>query len=440
MNCFRPLFAGCLCLLALTEPALAQPAAPAPQAGVTAAPNAGAGAQPAAPLVLSGTPFLSPTHRQVADQVRAGQHLQTPPYSEDATGLPAGTIGVLLRGPDHRPMAGVAVKLAVTHQSIAEGDDTKSFEQITDPEGRAGFLQQNTDTAYRYEVTTEYQGGKYSSGPFQLRRDAGRVVALTLYPSSPDINQAFVFTRALYVVVPRDDVFDMQVLLRIHNEAPVTWLARDLSLQLPEGAKGFKPGETTGDVKLRFEGGRVLVDGTIHPGQREFSFNFQVPNDRYASATFRLPIPPHLIDARVYAEGSPDSVLNVSGFDSAQETKGKDGQRALLASKDYLRTDGSPDSIEAVLSGLPTRGYAPWLAAGIAAVLALLGVAFAAKGDTRQHVTSTDRQKARQVLFDELLLLERARQTDQIGPKTYEHTRRTLLDAIARLDSADANA
>jgi hypothetical protein len=418
--------------LAYADTEVAAPAHGTPVEAVAALPTP----VPPAPPPILGSPFASPTHRQRAEHGRGGQAFQQVSFNEAGQGLPAGAIGILVRDVNHQPLANFPVSLTITHQSIAEGNDAKTQNQLTDAQGRTGYVGQSTDSSYRYEVKAEYAGVKYTSGEFQLKRDVGQVAALTIFPSTEKIDEAFVFTRALYVVQPRDDVFEIQLLVRFHNTSPVAWIARDLAFQLPPEAKAFKPGETSGDLKVRLDSGRALLSGSITPGQHETMFTFHVPNRRFASANFRFPVPPHLVDARVYTEASPTTAISVEGFSAATETRGKDGQRALLVADDFLRRDGSPAVVALTITGLPTRGYASWVAAVLAAGLVLLGVSFAAAKDPTTALQMTDRKRARDLLVAELAVLERAYRREEIGPKTYEQTRRILIDALARLDEA----
>jgi hypothetical protein len=388
--------------------------------------------------LLRGSPFTSIQHRQWADQARAGRIPYPAAVNEAVPGIPAGTIGLLIYdAPKNVPLSQFPVKLKVVHESIAEGTSTNYLDAITDEVGRAGFTHQPTDSAYRYEVQVEYQGAKYSSGPFQLKRDVGHVAALRVYPSTQDLNETFIATRALYVVVPRDDVFECQAIVRFHNASPVTWLTKAIDLRMPKGTKAFRGPADHGDLEARFANGVVTVNGAVPPGQTELSFTFQLPNPRLSEINFDFPAPPYLIDARVYAEVSSTASLTVSGFEAPQDVKGKEGQRALLTNKDFLSAEAPPSNIQARLSGLPTRGYGSWVGALIAATIALLGVSYAFTGRRGGLNNNADRSQARSLLLDELVALEQARNATEIGPKTYEQAKRTLLDALARLE-ADA--
>src|SRR5690606_3566097 len=115
----------------------------------------------------------------------------------------------------------------------------------------------------------------------------------------------------------------------------------------------------------------------------------------------------------------------------------------LMASQDFVGS-GRPagTTLAAVITGMPGRGSGPWIASVLAGLLALFGVAFAIsrkeKGDT--SLSQEDRLRARDLLLDELVAVEKAFAAKEIGPKTYEQARRTLLDSIARLESSRGDA
>lgn len=413
---------------------------PAGHPSLAAAPQA---SPPSLSSLLRGDPFDSPQHRLQAERIRAGQLRLPRNVSEPMAGVPPGMIAVLLRDAQNRPLSGKTLTLHVVREDIADGNTESELTTTTDSEGRAIFSDRNTDTSYRYEVVYREDSAQYSSGDFRLQRQSGQVVSLHVYPTTTDMNQAFVFSRLLYAVTPREDVFQVQTLLRMHNGSPVTWIATDARLPLPPGAKAFQPQQTPGDLRVRQRDGSLELSGTITPGQHEVSFSFQLPNPGEANVELALPRPAHLADARIFIESSPTMTVMVPGFRAPEPTRGNDGQPALMSSQDFLQAGRAPEVFRVRISGLPTRSKGPYVATLLAAVVALLGVSFAASTRTpaAHSITPEDRQRAEQLLLDELAQLERAFRAEEIGPRTYEQTRRTLLDSLARLQassSADA--
>lgn len=373
----------------------------------------------------------------LATLVRRGHSAQPQSDVLNSAEVEAGTIGILVQDGGRTPVGSTKVVLQGVRKDIEEGDRHFSFETTTDAQGRAAFRGQQTDTSYSYEVVVEYDGATYSSGEFGFDHGKGAIVSLYVFPAVRDLTQTLVFTRALYSVEPRSDVFAIQALYRFHNAGAATWRANDFPVRLPPGASAFQPGNVPG-IELREADGSVLVTGTFPPGQREFSFGFQLPNERTESAEIQLPVPPHLADAKVVMESSDKMGLTVRGFTAAERTESPRGQQALLADQDFLQQGGHPPAvITAVVTGLPPKSKAPLYAAAVAALIALFGLVHAmSRAPRKSQGSDGDRDAAREVILDELLRLERARAAEQVGPKTYGQTRRLLLDALARLEAA----
>jgi len=85
--------------------------------------------------------------------------------------------------------------------------------------------------------------------------------------------------------------------------------------------------------------------------------------------------------------------------------------------------------------GLPSSGNAPMIAAALAAgVLGLGGVAVGRKGEkARREELRLELVEARDALLVELEALEAARARGDVGPKSYERLRGSLIDALARI-------
>lgn len=442
------------------SPATASAAAPAPSASSAAAPGSSAAAPPTAvpsaqapaasphgaiagsapqPVMqlLTGDPLESDTHRQQAELARSERQFQPENLSRAEAGMRVGSIGVLVRDARGLPLSGRKVVLKRLKESIAEGNKSDELSTTSNAEGHAGFLDQSTNTDFQYEVVTNEGPAQYSSGPFRLDRQNGQLVVLNVFPITADINQTFIASRTLYVVEPRDDVFQIQALYRFHNTNAITWVPEDLRIKLPVGAKAFRPANQSGDLHLIEEDGSVRIKGSFAPGEHEVSFSFHLDNPGEPTARLQLPLPPHTIDAKIYVESSLNMGLVSPNLDAATEARGKQGQRALMALRDFLRFDGvRPTELSATITGLPTRGSGPLVASLIA--LAIVGAGFYSTSRVRRvgTIAAADRAQARELLMTELVAVEKAFRQQQIGPKTYEQTRRSLLDALVRIEAA----
>lgn len=430
-----------------STPGPVDPAGPNPHAVAPVNPHGpnphanllGQGAAQAPMQLLSGSPFASAQHRRQAELTRGGRSFHPANATVAEPQLPPGSIGIIVRDGDRKPIAGQKLVLRVVKESIEQGNSESELETTTNEQGYAAFLQQPTTSHYRFEVIARSGGAKYSSGPFNLDERQGKLVTLHVYPTTENLSDVFLFSRALYVVQPRDDVFDVQGLFRFENTNPVTWIAKDLVVDLPPGAKAFRAGNPSGDLRAIEEDSSMHIRGTFSPGQHELTFSYQLDNPGNPTAQLRLPVPPQMVDVKAILEASKTMTFSVAGLGAPKETRGQDGQRALMVVADYLGAGTPPPaSLQATITGLPERGWGALVAAIIAGAIALLGVAFAVTHDTTdaERLPEQDRNQARDLLLDELLLVERAFEQQQIGPKTYEQTRRQLVDALARLELA----
>ena len=100
------------------------------------------------------------------------------------------------------------------------------------------------------------------------------------------------------------------------------------------------------------------------------------------------------------------------------------------------RAEGGLPSLTITITGLPTTGPGRWLAVGLAAT-AILGAGSYAwsrrRDDELPEDALADLREAREALLDEIVSLERAHKSGEVGPKSYERLRAALLDALARI-------
>lgn len=395
------------------------------------------------PLVM-GSPFSSPTHRHQAELVRANQSGGLRTQTMPGEGIPAGTIGLLLRNEQNEPVAGAQVKLLVTHESISEGNTNTTKETTTDLQGRGGFVGLSAESSYKYEAVVDYDGARYGTGEIRLRREVGQIVLLYVFPTTANIEDTFVLSRLLYALQPREDIFQVDTILRIQNGGTKTWIPKDLYLKLPDGAQAFRPATVVGDLRTTLDDNGVHITGSFTPGTHEFTFGFQLPNPRTSNIQLQLHTPPHLVDTRVFLEAAESMGMQVTGLRPAEPTRGLEGQNALMAAADFLAPEAppAPKTLTINITGMPERGSGAMIASAIAGVIALLGIGYAATRTKRVATTISDedRTRARELLLQELVAVENAHRAQEIGPKTYEQARRTLLDSLARLTDQETQA
>ncbi|MES1175469.1 MAG: carboxypeptidase-like regulatory domain-containing protein [Myxococcales bacterium] len=408
-----------------TAPTAAAPA-PSPQPAVNnghAAPapsgaESGGGAPP-------GHPAMGDSNDPQAD------------VNESVAGLEPGSISATIVNDRGIPLAGQQVRLGILFQKIAEGEARSEKFATADAEGNVRFTGLTRGSDHAYRVTVQAGPASYQTAPFNLRQDMGQRVILHVFPATSEIEQTQLGMRGYLYVETRDDVFQFEALFRVFNVGQVTWVPKDVVVQLPKGFKAFKAQDGMTDVHFeQVDGVGARLKGTFSPGQNEASFRFQLPKGPEDSLTFRMSLPPHVAEMRVIAEASSTMNLEVNGFQEPVPAANNNGQRVLVSVKQLLRRDEELKEFVATLSGIPTPGPGRWFALAIALCLGVGGV-FAANGAfddaSGGKDLAADKKRARELLLRELVALEAARRAERIGPRSYEQSRSALIDAIARL-------
>ncbi|MEO8900275.1 MAG: hypothetical protein ABI488_01635 [Polyangiaceae bacterium] len=435
----RFLYVTLTSLLCASSAWAAPPANPAP-AG-SAAPSAKQQARPAAQAhgapaqagdeSSRGGGAVPPGHPGIAPTDAAAD------VSEATPTLNAGVISATIVNEHGVPLAGTQVRLGILFQKIAEGESRSEKFAQADSTGTVRFtdLQKGSDHAYR--ITVAAGPASYQTAPFNLRQDMGQHVVLHIFPYTSDIEKAMIGVRGYQYIETRDEVFQFEVMFRVFNVGQVTWVPKDVVVQLPKGFKAFKAIEGMTDVKFeQVDGVGARLKGTFSPGQNEASFRFQMPKSNDESATFHMTLPPHVAEMRVIAEASSAMNLEVDGFQPPVATANQNGQRVLVSVKQLQRRDEEIQDFTATLSGIPVPGPGRWVAVLVALCMAI-GGALAAQGmfddAASGNDAAADKKRAREILLRELVALEAARRAEKIGPRSYEQSRVRLIDAIARL-------
>jgi hypothetical protein len=183
----------------------------------------------------------------------------------------------------------------------------------------------------------------------------------------------------------------------------------------------------------------VKLAGTFAPGQHDLMFRFHLPTEGQSERKFSFPTSLNVGSVRVILDSSPTMDLKVNGFPAPEETRNQAGQRRLIAARDFIsEKTRAPEQIEIAISGIPTPAAGRSVAVGLAGLIALVGVAQSvgrrrSSGPVRSQLSKEDRERASELLLEELINLEQAFKQGAIGRKTHEQARRQLLEAYARL-------
>ena len=430
-----------LSLLALGSPAFAQTpgtgAARAPQPSSSAAPRGKAtptgSAAPNGSAAPGATAPSTPPGHPGASTPR-GRNFGAEDSTQPMTGIPKGTVQVILRDGDEKPVVGAKVSLSVLRASVPEGEKRSRRTGTTNASGQFSFGQLEQASRISYRIRVQHNGGTFRSQPFNLHEQYGHRVILHVYEVARQMTAARVAISTVVFVETRDDVFQFEVLYRVINIGRKAWLP-DVSVPLPEGAKGFSARDSMGDFRVEGAGSkRVKLLGTLKPGEHEAAFTFQVRNPDKPQIEFDIPLPPSTRRVQVIALAPRGMGLSVEDFPKAERTRVSSGKPAWLTTK-TLRSDvqQSFDSISFTLDGIPTRGPGALIAIGIAFMIAMGGLYRGTTTRAQKRLARSDRDRARKLLLEELARIELAYRNKQVGPRTYAQAKRTVLDALARI-------
>jgi hypothetical protein len=386
---------------------------------------------PQAQAANEGAAAMPPSHPTLGNGDPQADVIEASPQ------LDPGTISATIVTDQGVPLAGQKVRLGIMFQKIAEGESRSEKFAQTDAQGNVQFTGLTRGSEYAYRVTVQSGPANYQTSPFNLKQDMGQRVVLHVFPATSDSERAAFGMRGYLYVETRDDVFQCEALFRVFNVGQISWVPKDVVIQLPKGFKAFKAQEGMTDVRFeQVEGVGARLTGTFAPGQAEASFRFQLPKSDEDSLIFRMSVPPHVAEMRVIAEASSTMNLSVDGFQPPVATANQNGQRVLVSVKQLRERNEELKEFTATLSGIPTPGPGRWFALAIAACMAIGGV-FAARGAfddaSGGKDVAADKKRARELLLRELEALEAARREERIGPRSYQQSRVALIDAIARL-------
>lgn len=400
-------------------------------------------------LLLLGTSLLlvhqGPAHAQMSPHPPVGHGSLTgngrAADSSEPSGLVArGTVLVRVVDAQGQPAPGADVELVTKFNSIELGDSERSKHLTVGPTGEVTFPGLDGSIRYNYVVKVKSSGALYQTAPFRLGKTGHQVVS-HVYPTTSDIRQAFVGFRGLTFIQLREDVFHVSVMYRVLNMSSYTFLPRDLDIRLPKKAHAIDVETKTGDAGFERHGDLVRLVGTYPPGQKDLQFSFQIKNDNQADWLLEMGVPPHLAEQRVLVEDIPGVDLKVAGFGPAESTAGPDGKKVLFAQRVMQPGQTEMKLLRVELSGLPVVGPGRYIAASLASVIGLFGIGAAlGRRKINRKSAEAEREEARRVLLEEMKLLELAHSQEQVGPRTYEQTRREILLALARMEVVPSEA
>jgi hypothetical protein len=368
-------------------------------------------------------------------QMMAGSGRNADASAPDPSLAPHTILVRVVDGSTQLPAAGATVDLVTVVQSIQDGDSKTLSTKVVGPDGQVTFSGLDTSIRNNYSVKVQRDGARYAVPEFRLGK-TGHHVLIHVYPVTSNMREAFVGFRGLTYVQMREDNAHITVMYRVLNMGRRTFLPQGITLDLPADAFALDVESKMGDAGFEKTEHGVRLVGTYPPGSRDLQFSFQLKNHNQSEVSWTMSVPPHLAEQRVLVEDVPGMELRVAGFEPAEATTGPDGKKVLFAQRVMRPGEGELNQLRIELSGLPVIGPGRWVATALAASIGIFGLGlglFRRRG--KQNDDDDQRLIAQQVLLQEMRLLERAHAQDQVGPRTYEQTRREIMMALARLEA-----
>jgi hypothetical protein len=357
--------------------------------------------------------------------------------AEEDASLPAGTIAIRIVDARNRPLVDAPVRLGVLANTVARGESQASRTGVTDAMGTLRFDGLETGSGVTYAVRTTRGPATYTVPPFALSDKAGRAVVLHAYEASKELGQVLVGMQGGVYISLKEDSLSIETGFNVFNVGAVAWVADNVIVPLPAGFKAFNTQETMAGVRVEEARGKgAAIVGTVGPGRHDLGFRYQVPFEGKSQQTLRVPLPPHVAQARVIVEASKAMGLSVGGFPTAEPTKTQEGKRILVTERQASRAEGGIRELEITLTGLPTVGPGRWIALGLAVAAIAGALVVVRRRDDDAGMAKQMRKElveARESLLDEVVALEHAHKSGEIGPKTHARVRASLLDALARI-------
>ena len=351
--------------------------------------------------------------------------------------LEEGKVVAQIRDGSGNPEPGTQVHLLQRRDSVAEGLKETRRTATSDSVGIATFAGLPTGSGYTYMVSVARPPALYASSLFALGRGAGHRVVLHVYDATHAIEETMVAARVLFHLEPASDVIQCSVLLDLMNVGDTTWIPQDVGFRLPEGWKAFEPQSDEGSVGLEVEGDRVEITGSVNPGRHQLFFGFQIPREEPTIAAMRVGLPPRVQSATVRMLSAPSMQLTVDGFPPSEVVTSRSEDR-LLQTQIQLPSENIErlDALSIHVAGLPDQGNGRWIALLIALAVAGYGlrIAWTSREVSAGALLARDAGHASELLYSELITLEKAFQRGEVGPSTYRRAKEALVAALSRLN------
>lgn len=386
--------------------------------------------RPALATSPDGSSNLPPGHPSMGGQFGVGEN----------PGVKPDSAVIAVRDARGQGVTNIEVRLQGTRKTVLDGEQRVETRKHTGFDGVVEFSGLKPGVDWSYRASVAYRSVEYSSADFGLTPTSGSRIDLTVFEPVSDIDRALVGFQAFLILEPRDEFLVVEHVLRAVNLSDRTWVIPTFVLPLARDFAAFRSdGGGSGPRVEAVEGRGARLFGFVSPGAHEVSFQYEVPyvGDSAAMALV-FPMPPRVAQLRIVSVEVRSLRLRIENMPEPIATRGPSGERFLVTDRAVLPGEDQIENATVLLQGFPSPSRARWYVLGLAgfAVAVGLTLAFRKAGKKPRH---TDGEKPvefselKNRILEEAEALEVARRVGDVGPKTYENSRRLLVDTLSRV-------
>jgi hypothetical protein len=213
--------------------------------------------------------------------------------------------GRVVKGMDRRPASGIPVSLhPVKNEQELPGQTVASG-----PDGTFRFTGIAQDPSTSYFLSTEYEGAFYTEGPVEFTGETG-AKDMQIYDVGSDMASVRVTNHHILVERAEDHLHVTEILV-FQNDGATAYLGTGLNhaenvgvrLGLPASVKKFEPGMGGDEGSVVVQGRDLSSHRPIPPGQRPFSFSYEIPLSGRMDLSHRIYFPTESVDVLINDPG-----------------------------------------------------------------------------------------------------------------------------------------
>ncbi|HEX3111868.1 MAG TPA: hypothetical protein VHU20_01240, partial [Candidatus Eisenbacteria bacterium] len=209
--------------------------------------------------------------------------------------------GRVVKGLDRTPASGIPVSLhPVKNEQELPGQTIASG-----PDGTFRFTGIAQDPSTSYFLSTEYEGAFYTEGPVEFTGETG-AKDMQIYDVGSDMASIRVTNHHILVERAEDHLHVTEILV-FQNDGATAYLGTGLNhaenvgvrLGLPASVKKFEPGMGGDEGSVVVQGRDLSSHRPIPPGQRPFSFSYEIPLSGRMDLSHRIYFPTESVDVLI---------------------------------------------------------------------------------------------------------------------------------------------